>query len=145
MSLRLAVPHLAIFFSAIVVTPQWLQLSLSSVPPKELPSAAGLQNFLRIMAIAVSTSVVMTYWNDQARVVGSDLAGKLNPDTPAGTVGGFSVEQSRVLMAQLIDREALTIATDKIFLLAGLLMWVIAVFVWLAPKPKLSGPVSGGH
>jgi DHA2 family multidrug resistance protein len=121
-------------------------MSLSAVPPKELASAAGLQNFLRIMGVAVSTSVVMTYWNDQARVAGSELAGRLNPDGPGGTIAGFSVEQSRALMAQLVDREALTIATDKIFLIAGLLMWLIAAFVWLAPKPKrMADPMAGGH
>jgi len=121
-------------------------MSLGSVPPKELTSAAGLQNFMRIMAVAVSTSVVMTYWNDQARIAGSDLAGKLNPPTGDGMMAGLSGEQTRQLMVQLVDREALTIATDKVFLIAGLLMWAIAAFVWLAPRPKQpAGPMAGGH
>jgi DHA2 family multidrug resistance protein len=142
----LALPQLIMGFGMPFFFVTATSMSLSAVPQKELASAAGLQNFLRIMAIAVSTSIVMTYWNDQARVMGSDLAGKLNPDMPGGTVAGFSAEQSRALMAQLVDREALTIATDKVFLLAGLLMWLIAAFVWFAPKPKRpAGPMTGGH
>lgn len=142
----LALPQLIMGFGMPFFFVTATSMSLSAVPPKELASAAGLQNFLRIMAVAVSTSIVMTYWNDQARVYGSDLAGKLNPDTPDGMVAGFPVEQSRALMAQLVDREALTIATDKVFLLAGLMMWLIAIFVWLAPKPKRpAGPMTGGH
>ncbi|MES2498037.1 MAG: DHA2 family efflux MFS transporter permease subunit [Pseudomonadota bacterium] len=120
-------------------------MSLGSVPPKELASAAGLQNFMRIIAVAISTSVVMTYWNNQARMVGSDLAGKINMPS-GGMAPGFTPEQNLGAIAQLVDREALTVATDKVFLLAGLLMFMIAAFVWLAPKPKSAPPPgAGGH
>jgi MFS transporter, DHA2 family, multidrug resistance protein len=122
-------------------------MSLSAVPPKELPGAAGLQNFMRIIGLAAATSFVITYWNDQARVAGSELAGKLNPSMTTDTLAasGFSVEQSRVLIAQLVEREALTLATDKVFLIAGLMTWAIAAFVWLSPKPKKGVGPMGGH
>jgi len=142
----LALPQMIMGFGMPFFFVTVTSMSLGAVPPKELASAAGLQNFMRIIAIAVSTSVVMTYWNDQARVYGSDLAGKINTPADGVLVPGFSTEQTRQLVAQLVDREALTLATDKIFLIAGLLMWAIAAFVWLAPKPKKpAGPMVGGH
>jgi len=123
-------------------------MSLSAIPPGELASAAGLQNFMRSIAVAFATSITMTYWNDQARVAGSELAGKINYEGTSATLGtmGFSPEQARMVIAQLVDKEALTLATDKIFLIAGLLTWAVAAWVWLSPRPK--GPVgmgAGGH
>jgi DHA2 family multidrug resistance protein len=122
-------------------------VSLASVPPQQAASAAGLQNFLRIIGMALATSIVMTYWDSQARSSGSDLAGKLHsgPIETSLSQAGFSGEQIRMLIAQLVDKEALTLATDKVFLLAGLLMWAIAAFVWLAPRPKKISVQAGGH
>ncbi len=121
-------------------------ITLGSVPPAQAASAAGLQTFLRTIGIAASTSIVMTYWNDEARVSGSELAGKINsaPIEASLAQSGFQPDQIRALIAQLVDKEALTLATDKIFLIAGVLMWGIALFVWLAPRPKNIN-VQGGH
>ncbi len=123
-------------------------LSLSAVPPKELASAAGLSNFTRTIALAISTSLAMTYWNDQARVAGSELSGKINYGETSATLAerGFSTEQIRGLITQLVDKEALTLATDKMFLIAGILTLVVASWVWLVPKPKRPiGFGGGGH
>jgi DHA2 family multidrug resistance protein len=121
-------------------------VSLSSVPPQQAATAAGLQTFMRTIGMAFSTSIAMSYWENQARTVGSDLSGKLNsaPAEAGLAQAGLSAEQSRMLIAQLVDKEALTLAIDKIFLIAGLMMWAIALFVWLAPRPKTLR-VQGGH
>lgn len=42
-------------------------VSLAAVKPEDIPSAAGLQNFLRTMAIAVSTSLALTAMGDSQR------------------------------------------------------------------------------
>lgn len=121
-------------------------ITLGSVPPAQAASAAGLQTFMRTIGIAATTSIVMTYWNDEARVSGSELAGKLNtaPIEASLTRSGFQPDQIRALIAQLVDKEALTLSTDKIFLIAGLLLWGLSLFVWLAPRPK-NANVQGGH
>ncbi len=123
-------------------------MALGAVPPKELASAAGLSNFTRTIALAVATSLAMTFWNDQARLAGSELSGKININETSATLTerGFSAEQIRGLIAQLVDKEALTLATDKMFLVAGLLTLAVSAWVWMSPKPK--GPVQaggGGH
>ena len=123
-------------------------MSLSAVLPSEMASAAGLQNFTRTIGLAVATSISMTYWNDQARVAGSELAGKLNYEGTSATLSsmGFSADQARTVIAQLVDKEALTLATDKMFLIAGVLTWAVAAWVWMSPKPKRPvGMGGGGH
>ena len=113
-------------------------ISLGALPPDKVASAAGLQNFVRTMAIAISTSIVITFWNNQARVAGSELAGKIQTDatSQALAASGFSQDQIRMLIAQLVDKEALTLATDKVFLITGVLSCAIAAWVWIAPRPK---------
>ena len=78
---------------------------------------------------------------------GSDLSGNVNPDSMTATLTerGFSSEQIRTMIAQLVDKEALTLATDKVFLVTGTLLIAITILVWLAPRPKISGPPSAGH
>jgi len=117
-------------------------MTLGSVAPEEVASAAGLQNFVRTIALAVATSLTMTYWDDQARSFGSDLAGKIHADVTSAalTARGFSTEQVRTIIAQLVDKEALTLATDKVFLMVALTMWLIAAWVWLSPRPKGNVP-----
>jgi len=125
------------FFFITVTT-----MSLGSVPVKDVALAAGLQNFMRTISLAVSTSLVMTFWYDQARVAGSEMAGKLNTDTSSAMFSntGFSADQIRVLITQLVDKEALTLATDKVFLITGLATCLIGVWVWAAPRPKSAPP-----
>ncbi|KRB86447.1 multidrug resistance protein B [Sphingomonas sp. Root710] len=146
---------------ATLITPQFVMglgmpfffitatsVSLGSIPPNEMASAAGLQNFVRTIALAASTSIVMTYWGDQSRVANSELAGKLNGDATTSTLiaSGLSPEQARAMIAQLVDREAVTLATDKVFLIAGLAMIAIAAWVWTSPRPKTTlQPGAGGH
>ena len=121
-------------------------LSLGSVLPRETASAAGLQSFTRTIGLAFATSVVTTYWDNQGRISGSEIAGKLNSDAMSTTLAanGFSLEQTRVVIAQLVDKEAVMLATDKVFLVAGLLMWAIAALIWFAPRPKKI-VAGGGH
>ena len=131
-----AVMGLGLPFFFITVT----SMSLSSVPAQLVTSAASLQNLLRTIALALSTSLSVTYWNDQARMFGSDLAGKINPEETIATLanGGFSTEQTRNLIASFVDREALTLATDKVFLITGFALIVSAALIWLAPRPKIN-------
>ena len=122
-------------------------MSMGAVPPAELASGAGLQNFLRTIGIAISTSIAMTYWNDQARVAGSEISGKLNYEGTQSSLAsnGFSTEQARMVIAQIVDKEALTLATDKMFLISGLLTCAVSALVWMAPRPKRQIGMGGGH
>jgi DHA2 family multidrug resistance protein len=130
------------FFFLTVTT-----MSLAAVLPRETASAAGLQSFLRTIAIAFTTSIAMTYWDNETRSAGSDLAGAIHPAETIGTLAakGFSMEQTRAVIAQLVQQEALTLATDRIFFVSGTLTLLVAGFVWFAPRFKNPPIPSGGH
>jgi MFS transporter, DHA2 family, multidrug resistance protein len=134
----LAIPF---FFTTLI------SIGFAPMPPREAASAAGLFAFMRTMGLAFGTSLSLTYWDNQSRVAGAELAGKLNSDATQATLAerGFSFEQSRTIIAQLVDKEAITLATDKIFLVTGLTTIAIAVLIWLIPRPRLTGSQGGGH
>jgi DHA2 family multidrug resistance protein len=121
-------------------------ISLSAVRPDEIASAAGLQSFLRTMAVAISTSVALTFWGNAERVAHSDIASTLNGDDTmtALTGAGFSVEQGRQVIANVVTQQSTIVAVDQTFVVAAIAMFVAAGLVWLSPAPK-KVDTSGAH
>ncbi|BBF67823.1 MULTISPECIES: DHA2 family efflux MFS transporter permease subunit [Sphingomonadaceae] len=116
-------------------------LTLGSVLPSETASAAGLQNFVRTMAIAIATSLVLTGWSDSQRVSRNELASVLQPADAQAQLGGlgFSTEQIRQTISNIVEQEAIVTAVDHIFFISALILFGAAIIVWLAPRP--TGPV----
>jgi len=117
-------------------------LALNSVLPSETASAAGMQSFLRTIAIAVSTSMVLTVWSDDQRVARNEIVSNLQPDQISGPLGnaGFSMEQIRQVTAQIVDSQAAAQAMNHVFGITAVLLFLTAIFVLLAPRPS-SRPV----
>ncbi len=118
-------------------------LALGSVRPEETASAAGVMSFLRTMAGAIGTSIATTAWDDSARVARSEITSKLNSDgtVDALTAQGFSLDQARSVIAQLVDKEAFALATSHIFLLSAIVFVAAAMIIWLTPRPtRAVGP-----
>ncbi len=128
------------FFTSLI------SISFASVKPEEQAAATGLFAFMRTSGLAFAASLSLTYWDNQGRVAGSELAGRLNPEPTASVLAanGFSFEQSRLIIARLVEQEAITLATDKIFLVTGLTIWVLAAVVWLVPRPRTQTFAGGG-
>ena len=130
------------FFFVAVTT-----LALGAVDPDETASAAGLMSFLRTMSAAIGTSIVTTSWDNSARVTQSDLVGSLNTapvlDSMAGQ--GFSLEQTRQLISNLVEQQATAIATTNIFTLAACIFAFAALVIWLAPRPRKDVDTSAAH
>jgi DHA2 family multidrug resistance protein len=123
-------------------------VSLSAVKPEEVPNAAGLQNFLRTMAIAVSTSLALTAWGDAQRVSRSELVSKIQPDETMRALSdsGMSVEQGRETISNLVESQAIMLAVDHIFWMTACILLFAAALVWISPRPKRApGPMAGGH
>ncbi|HEY0958379.1 MAG TPA: DHA2 family efflux MFS transporter permease subunit [Novosphingobium sp.] len=134
----LATPQLIQGFALSFFIIPLTTLSLSSVRPEETASAAGLQNFLRTMAIAISTSLTLTIWGDAQRIARSELVGKLQPDQTMNTLSnaGLSIEQGRQLISNLTDQEAMALAVDHTFFVTAIVLFIAAGLVWLSPRPK---------
>ncbi len=122
-------------------------LTLGSVLPSETASAAGLQNFVRTMATAIATSLVLTSWGDAQRVSRNDMAGVLQPEQTQSLLSslGFSPEQARQTISNLVEQEAIVMAVDHVFFLSAMILFAAAVIVWIAPKPRSDVDTSAAH
>ncbi|AMK19092.1 MULTISPECIES: DHA2 family efflux MFS transporter permease subunit [Sphingobium] len=121
-------------------------LTLGSVPPEETASAAGMQNFLRTMAVAIATSLVLTGWGNGQRVARNDIVSTLDPG--AGSVlekAGIHAAQTPEMLANLVDQQATVMSMNNVFLIAAMVLFLAGALVWLAPKPVGQVDMSAAH
>jgi DHA2 family multidrug resistance protein len=124
-------------------------LTLSSVEPQEVASAAGLSNFLRTSSAAFATSIMTTAWDNTATAKRGEMVGHLH-DVP-GTIGaltaqGLTPDQATGQIDRLVQVQATMLATNQMFLIMTFLFLFASSVAWLAPKPsKAAGPPAGGH
>ena len=120
-------------------------MALASVLPQDMASAAGLMNFLRTMAGAIGASIAVTIWDDHTKVARSEMMSSLHVTEVQNTLvnTGMSSEAALGYISSLVDKEALTLSANHVFLvLAGIFIFA-AMIIWLCPRPKAG--VGGGH
>jgi DHA2 family multidrug resistance protein len=122
-------------------------LALGAVEPRETAAAAGVMSFLRTMAGAIGTSVSATMWDDSSRVARSEIVSSLNTQGTSDALAaqGFSVDQIRAVIAQLVDKEALAVATTHIFLISAVVFAFAAMIIWLTPRPSRTVEMAAAH
>jgi len=121
-------------------------MALASVQPQEVASAAGLMNFLRTMAGAIGASIAVTLWDDHTKVARSEMVSNLHVDEVQNTLmqSGMSSDGALGYISSLVDKEALTLSANHVFLILAMVFIFAALIVWLAPRPPL-GAGGGGH
>jgi len=123
-------------------------IALGAVDEEETASAAGVMNFLRTMAGAVAVAISTTLWYDGAEGKRAALSGVLNGAQAFMdqlTARGFSVEQARLMISQMVDRESVALATGQTFVVAALIFVAAASIIWLAPRPSRAVDTSSVH
>jgi len=121
-------------------------LALGAVKDDEVASAAGVMNFLRTMSGAIGTAIVTTMWYDGAQSKRAELSGVLNgaqATMQSLQQHGFTVEQSRQFLSNVVDGQSTALATGSVFVAAAITFAAAASIVWLAPRPKHA--VAAGH
>jgi MFS transporter, DHA2 family, multidrug resistance protein len=121
-------------------------LALGAVREDEVASAAGVMNFLRTMSGAVGTAIVTTMWYDGAQSKRAELSGVLNgaqATMQSLQAHGFTYEQSRQFLSNVVDGQSTALATGSVFVTAAITFAAAASIVWLAPRPKHA--VAAGH
>ena len=121
-------------------------LALGAVKEGEVASAAGVMNFLRTMSGAIGTAIATTMWYDGAQAKRAELSGVLNGASQTMQSlqsHGYSLEQSRQVVSNLVDGQATALATGSTFVTAAIVFAAAASIVWLAPRPKHA--VAAGH
>jgi DHA2 family multidrug resistance protein len=143
----MAIPQIAQGFAMPFFVIPLTALSLSGLRPDETASGAGLQNFLRTMAIAVSTAVALTIWGDAQRTAQTGLVGNIHPDETLRTLQGIGMgmEQARQVIGNMVGQEATTLAVDHTFFVAAVVLFIGAAVVWIAPRAKPQADISNIH
>jgi MFS transporter, DHA2 family, multidrug resistance protein len=133
----LALPQLLQGFGISFFMIPLTTVSLSAVRPDQVASAAGLQNFLRTLAIAVSTSLALTVWGDGQRVARSELVSKLQPDEAVRNLqnAGMGMEQARQMISNTVEGQAIMLAVNHTFWVTTCVLLAAAALVWLSPCP----------
>ena len=121
-------------------------LTLGSVQPEETASAAGMQSFLRTLAVAISTSIVLTGWGNGQRVARNEMVSALDPGVGSSLAGsGLSAQQTPQMIADLVDQQATVLSMNHVFFIAALVLFLAGALVWLAPKPTGQVDMSAAH
>ncbi|HEY7958576.1 MAG TPA: MFS transporter, partial [Sphingomicrobium sp.] len=111
-------------------------------------SAAGLMNFLRTMSGAVATAIGVTMWENGGQSARDSLTATMNGTSSSMSVlqaHGFSLEQSRQYISQMVDAQANAVSTVNLFELFAAVFAVAAAIIWLAPKPAHAVAAGAGH
>jgi len=135
-------PQLAMGFGMPLFFVPLMTLSMGAVDSSETASAAGLVNFIRTTAGAFGTAIITAAWSSEAAVTRVGLVSTLNQSDGALSQmqqSGMTPGQSLAALDQMVQSQAVMIATNHLFLIVGVVVAATAVAVWLMPKP--SGPV----
>jgi DHA2 family multidrug resistance protein len=143
-----SLPQLAQGFAMPFFFIPLMGLAMGSVLPRETASAAGLVNFCRTTAGAFGTSITTTAWENIATTHRTDLVGILyrpQANMDVMTRAGMSAGQALAQVDQMVQSQAVMLATDHVFLITAFVFLAGATAVWIAPKPKGPVQVGGGH
>ena len=114
-------------------------LGIADLSSERVAGGSGLQNFIRIMAMAVGASLSSTYWEHMTKASRANLVADIDPMAGATPPPGLPQEAGSAAFSKLVDAQAVMLGTNHFYALATILMLVFAGAIWLAKRPK--GPL----
>ena len=136
---------IAFFFAPLI------SISLGGLPNQRIARAAGLQNFMRMMAGSFGASIIIAAWDHRQALHHTRLAEHLALGDPQVTRfvestarAGFAGDQGQGLLENLLTNQAYMLATNDIFWLCGVLFLVLVPLIWTT-RPPFGQPAGGGH
>ncbi len=135
-------PQLLMGLGLVLVMIPLMDMSVSSLPAKDTAAGAGQFNFIRTLASALSTAAIIALWNNQISASGAALAGELQHTQTllgAAAASGIGHDKALSLLYLMVQGQSVMLATNRTFLIVGILLLATAAFVWIAPKPPRRG------
>jgi DHA2 family multidrug resistance protein len=123
-------------------------LSVAAVPAEKTASAAGLINFIRTMSGAFGTALATTAWDQATTSARVNLVGVLHQSRSVLETlqaGGQSAQQALQTFDNMVQSQAVMLATNRVSFIIALIIAAVAAGVWLSPKPKGPVTLSAGH
>ena len=114
-------------------------LGVAELPPEKIANGSGLQNFIRIMAMAVGASLTSTYWENATKGNRAELVAIIDPSTAPAALPGLQPGSGLAAFSRMVDMQAVMLATNDFYAMATILILIFAAVVWLAKRPK--GPL----
>jgi len=147
---QIAIPLILMGFGLPLFFVPLTALSLGSVEEHETASGAGLQNFLRTMSGAITTSLVTTEWDDKTTAAHAELAGLAdrNGDVVRTlSASGMSHDAAINQLNGMVQSQSVMIATNQLMFLVAIAFAIAAFAIWLAPRPSrvIDPAQAGGH
>ncbi len=140
---------MATFFTPVVT------MVLSGLPQRRVASAAGLSNFMRLVAGSFGTSLSITVWTRRATFHDYRLLDYLTPQNPLYRLSvhalermGLSGHAAVAFLIGMTRSHAVVMATDDFFWLSGWIFLALLVLIWFAKPPfgtREESASSGGH
>ena len=123
------------------------QVALGSVDPEETAGAAGLMSFIRTLSGAFATSIATTVWENNATRNQAALAGTAHTDAASAALAqsGMSAGQVTETLSNMVQGQAVLLATNQVFMACSVLFLVAAAAIWLAPKPSRAVDPGAAH
>ncbi|HEK2896910.1 DHA2 family efflux MFS transporter permease subunit [Proteus sp. GOKU] len=116
-------------------------LGVSDLPSEKVTNGAGLQNFFRVMSMAIGGSLSQTYWEHQGKVNRAELVSIIDINNMPNSTIDSSLNQ----FSLLVDQQAMMLATNDFYALACILMLIFAVVVWFIKPSKAPLKQNTGH
>lgn len=147
---QIAIPLILMGFGLPLFFVPLTALSLGSVEEHETASGAGLQNFLRTMSGAITTSLVTTAWDDKTTIAHAELAGLAdrNGDVVRTlSASGMSHDAAIGQLNGMVQSQSVMVATNQLMFVVAIAFAVAACAIWLAPRPSrvIDPAQAGGH
>jgi DHA2 family multidrug resistance protein len=128
------------------------QMMLSGVPPNELASASGLNNFVRTMSGSIATALTVFMWNRRTDYHHAVLTEHVRSSAGAWTqyqveLGNHGVTGTAALryVDGVITNQAMTLGVNDVFHVLGWMYLLLIPFVWLAKPPFAARGADPAH
>ena len=119
-----------------------LTLSFANIPPEKIPSASGINNFMRMLGASAGTAVGITLWEHRTIFHHSQLTEMVSLNTGINQYAWQamhdelpSLEVSLQLLERETQRQASTLALNDLFFVGIILLVPIFVILFFL-KPK---------
>lgn len=132
-------PQLVLGAGMVMMLVTLIELSTSSLEDKDIANGAGQFNFIRTLAGAIATAVVVAVWNDKIKSCRDQLVSAMHDPSAifqAAQSTGIDNERARNLLDQIVQGQSVMQATNITFLILGIITLAAAGIVWIAPKPS---------
>jgi DHA2 family multidrug resistance protein len=128
------------------------QMMLSGVPPSELASASGLNNFVRTMSGSIATALTVFMWNRRTDYHHAVLTEHVRSSAGAWTeyqaqLSSHGVTGTTALqyVERVIANQAMTLGVNDVFHVLGWMYLLLIPFIWLAKPPFAARGADAAH